>query len=194
MIPTDNILMSAINEVTKSQPSMSLVKVMAGVQNTQPDWTINKRRVKRLLRAMKRHAWQANMRITPPADAAESRTNTTTLSNRRETTCAEEEDLRVEVAMGAEADIDQDAPMVEGMGDGVDDHGDLAAPDSVSEGSSHCTESGSTRPASPAATEPSSPVVPTLETVNLSTQVSMPQDVASDARDGILMRVECFGS
>ncbi|CAM9650431.1 unnamed protein product, partial [Choristocarpus tenellus] len=170
--PADNILRSAIQEVTRPHPGMSPSKVMAGLRKNRPDWTVNKRRVKKLLRDIKNETCQATMQSNTHANPAED-DDMNPFSNVGGAQVVEDEEQEgFEVGENTGVDpLRAIIPRSNDQGDGL-----------ASDGSSHCTEgSCDTFPTSPIHREMDTPVasavVPGTVFVNVNMEPSLTEPV-----------------
>ncbi|CAM9524393.1 unnamed protein product [Ectocarpus fasciculatus] len=78
MLPDDSTLTVAIKDATVSTSTVNPARITSAVQKMRPDWCVNKRRVKRLLRSMNNDAWKAAVNTTVNAGNPSSRGSATT--------------------------------------------------------------------------------------------------------------------
>ncbi|CAM9739118.1 unnamed protein product, partial [Ectocarpus sp. 6 AP-2014] len=78
MLPDDSTLTIAIKDATVSTSTVNPARITSAVQKMRPDWCVNKRRVKRLLRSMNNDAWKAAVNTTVNAGNPSARGSSTT--------------------------------------------------------------------------------------------------------------------
>ncbi|CBJ28629.1 expressed unknown protein [Ectocarpus siliculosus] len=81
MLPDDSTLTIAIKDATVSTSTVNPARITSAVQKMRPDWCVNKRRVKRLLRSMNNDAWKAAVNTTVNAGNPSARGSSTTAND-----------------------------------------------------------------------------------------------------------------